>query len=98
MKRKFSLASILTGAEDLFTHQLPRAFESCCPELLKQHPQLAGIENDLTKDNWQEWIAEKLKTLPSTLEVEPLKEFQHKDPLTEAVEIFGKDRVIVAKL
>lgn len=39
----YDLMGFMVG-ESLMTHQLPRAMDACKPELLRQHPWLAGIE------------------------------------------------------
>jgi hypothetical protein len=39
----YDLLGFMTG-DTLFTHQLPGASDACAPELLRQHPWLAGIE------------------------------------------------------
>ena len=37
----YDLMGFMTG-ENLMTHQLPRAMDACAPELIRQHPWLAG--------------------------------------------------------
>jgi hypothetical protein len=36
--------------DNLFTHQLPRAFEECRPHLLKQFPELLWVEKTALKE------------------------------------------------
>lgn len=50
----YDILSFMTG-DSLFTHQLPRAMKECQPFLLKQHPQLAGIQfGPVTGENFED--------------------------------------------
>ena len=92
----YEILNHMTG-DTLFTHQLPRAAEAAKPALLRQHPRLAEIDaSDVTPENWRDWLAVVVAAYGETLFVEPLAagEWEHRDPITEAEEMVGPDRVI----
>ena len=84
--------------DNLFTHQLPRASDEYRPYLLRQHPQLSDVNASVvTRENWQSWLAERVAEFGEQLPVEliPMDDHTFKDPLTEAIEMVGQERVIV---
>lgn len=90
----YELLNYMTG-DNLFTHQLPRAGEACKEPLLQQHPQLRAVNVDAVNgDNWKEWLAEQVAQYGEYLEVTPLVEWTHIDPILEAETMVGKDKVI----
>ena len=83
--------------DNLFTHQLPRAMRECAPWLLRQHPQLGAVDaSAVTRENWQEWLLSQEARWGTTLSVHPIPQDDHtrRDPIEEAMEMFGPDRVI----
>jgi len=83
--------------DDLFTHQLPRASRECKPTLLKRYPQLASVDaSGVTPENWQTWLSAQEAKFGKTFEVLPVHPETHevKNPITEAIEMVGQDRVI----
>jgi hypothetical protein len=93
----YDILGYMTG-DTLWTHQLPRASKECAPWLLRQHPQLMDISSDgIGPDNWREWLDGLVATYGEELNVEPIPkdDHVHKHPAEEAVEMMGKDRVIV---
>lgn len=83
----YDLLDYMTG-DNLFTHQLPRASTECAPALLKQHPQLAGVETPDEfegKEHVERWLAEQVARFGEHLVVEPLATEDHTriDPITE---------------
>ena len=96
----YEILNFLT-ADKLFTHQLPRACDHCRPWLLQQHPALAEIDGaKVTPENWRGHLAAARTTLGATqLLIEPLPAgvWVHVDPIQEAKEMVGQDRVIVVK-
>jgi hypothetical protein len=78
----YEILNHLTG-DNLMTHQLPRAAETCRPALIAQHPFLV----DLT-------VAEAETKHGTSFPVTPLAVWERRNPIAEAVEMFGPDRVI----
>lgn len=93
----YGILNYMTG-ENLMTHQLPRASKECKPVLLRMHPQLADIDHSgINPNTWREKLAELEARFGSELEVPQCREGEDyiaQDPIQEAVEMFGKDRVI----
>ena len=97
MQGVYAILNYMTD-DDLFTHQLPRAGEECKPYLLAQHPQLATVNaEEVTRDNWREWLKEQIARFGYHLPVAPLPAgiHKHRDPLMEAVDMMGTDQVMV---
>jgi hypothetical protein len=74
--------------DTLFTHQLPRAMRECRPELLRQHPKLAGVPVPEGFDGEADvlaWLAGQVATYGEFLVVSPLAAEDHTrvNPLTE---------------
>jgi hypothetical protein len=73
------LLDYMTG-DTLFTHQLPRASDECKPELLRQHPDLAGVQvpDQFDSDDhvWS-WLAEQVATYGQTRQVKPMAPENH---------------------
>lgn len=87
-------------SDDLFTHQLPRASRECRPVLLEQHPWLADVDaSQVNTENWQEFLAEMVAKYGEWHEVIPMPPDDHevKDPIQEAIDLMGEDRVIVVR-
>lgn len=84
----YEILSHMTG-DTLFTHQLLRAMRVCGPVLRERFPHLP------TDGHHPE-----LAATSQTFEVPPLPEgaWESKDPVAEAVELVGKDRVVVVRL
>lgn len=85
----YEILNFMTG-DNLFTHQLPRAMRECQPVLLAQHPQLAELvdaDAKLDAESVPVWLAKQVAKFGETLPVEPLAEWQHKDPLAELAEV-----------
>ena len=55
--------------------------------------------SSVTGDNWQEWLDEQVEKFGETLLIEPIPKDDHtsKDPVEEAIELVGSDKVIVVK-
>lgn len=100
MEGVYDILNYMTG-EDLFTHQLPRARDICGPQLLKQHPELTGVDCEgVNPENWQRRLDALVKQYGETVEVEPLPKGAYIpiDPITEAEAMVGPDKVIVVKV
>lgn len=93
----YDILNFMTG-DSLYTHQLPRAMRECRPHLLKQHPQLSGIdESTVTEETWCAWLDVCIAEFGETLSVEPLPEHVHEfiDPISELAEKVHPDKIIV---
>ena len=86
--------------DELYTHQLPRAMDECRPWLLRQHPQLAGVEvPDEFSDEahvWS-WLDEQIARYGETLLVEPIPadDQTHRDPIAELAEMVPPEKIVV---
>lgn len=95
MEGVYEILNHLTG-DNLMTHQLPRAAETCRPALLAQHPQLDGVQPPdgmETPELWT-WLAEAEAAHGMRLPVTPIAAWEHRDPIAELVEMIGADRVV----
>lgn len=95
----YDILNYMTG-DELYTHQLPRAMRECRPYILKQHPQLAAVdESGVTPETWRAWLDEQIAKFGETLPVDPLPEHAHEfiDPISELAEKVHPDKIIVVK-
>lgn len=85
--------------DNLFTHQLPRASRECEPWLLRQHPELRGVEAPEFRDKAHvfSWLDEQVALFGETLEIEPIPADDHtaKDPIAELQEIAAGRPIVV---
>lgn len=85
-----------TGAS-VFTHQLPRLYEQTHKTIAAQYPFLYNIDlSDVTRDNWKTMLSNLVEEYGDSFDVARPLISKHlvKDPLEEAVDMFGEDRVI----
>ncbi len=95
MSDVYECYNFLTG-DNLMTHQLLRAAKICEPILQKQFPWLGKLATDeCNRDNWREWLAKVEAAHGTQHQIAPLPRgvWLSKNPITEAIEIFGKDKV-----
>jgi len=107
----YDICNFLTG-DNIFTHQLPRVISECKGWLLTLHPALHELPlvtdeeilamklvSGKPAEWWRLWVQAQIEHFGEYLDVEPMPKDIHefKDPIAEAVEMVGKDRVIVAK-
>jgi hypothetical protein len=105
----YDILNWMTG-ENLFTHQLPRACKQCSPFLLAQFPWLAGIDGrdleeslKLIKGTPQvelickAWVEKYSALHGEYLDVAKLPPGENgpHDPVQEAIDMVGADRVLV---
>ncbi len=96
----YEILNYMTG-DNLFTHQLPRASRECEPVILRQHPQLAEVDaSGVNTTNWREFLDQQIERFGAELEIEPVGIFEHRriDPIQEAIDMVGADKVIVAEV
>jgi len=97
MDAVYDVLNFLTR-DNLFSHQLPRAFRECQPWVLRQHPQLAAIDHSaVNEENWKTWLSEQEALFGAALTLEPIPRDDHavRDPLAELAEMIGDKPVIV---
>jgi len=90
----YKILNYLTG-DNLFTHQLSRASRACQPQILAQHPWLETVQppTGLDVSGLLSWLADVESAHPQ-VELSPIAGWEHRDPIQEAVELVGPDRVI----
>lgn len=97
MKDLYKVMNFLTG-ENLFTHQLPRAFHACTKWVQEQHPWLAQLDlSKCNKDTVHEWLSDAESKHGKQHELNPLPKDQWHfiDPIQEAIDLTGdKNKVI----
>lgn len=72
MDRVYEIFNFLTG-DNLYTHQLPRAFKVCRPHLVEIFPWLSEIDENLeTVSARQRLVQEYSKSHPGPHEIKPL--------------------------
>lgn len=98
MDRVYAIYNYLTG-DNLFTHQLPRAYRACEAHVRKACPWLDKINADeCNAENWQAWLAGVVSLYGDTHELQqmPHGEWFKRNPVEEAAEVMGgADKVVV---
>lgn len=89
--------------ENLYTHQLPRAGRFARPFVFQQHPQLAEwdlYDPQVNRDTWEDLLIKARDIFGTHLEIKkvPPGVWTQKNPLEEAEEMVGKDRVIAIEV
>ena len=93
----YRIMNYLTG-DDLYTHQLPRAFKTCEAWVRTQHPWLNDLNTDAcTPNTWAAWLLEAINKYGEVFDLLPLPagQWKSRDPIKEALEM--KKRVIKVK-
>lgn len=95
----YDILDYMTG-EDLFTHQLPRAAETCRPSLREQHPDLAAVETPEHFDGPEHadrWLGALVLEYGETRPVAPLAhgEYQARNPIQELVEMTDGEVIVL---
>lgn len=90
----YKILNYLTG-DNLYTHQLARASHACRPQILAQHPWLETVQPPAGIDvpGLLSWLA-GVESMHPQVVLSPITGWQHRDPIEEAVELVGPDRVI----
>ena len=108
MEGVYEICNWLTQ-DNLFTHQLVRVHDECKAALLMQHPDLnelvhitdedAAILSKNCSDWWLLWLGRQVERFGEYRDVEPIPQgiHEYKDPIVEAVEMVGADRMIVVE-
>lgn len=93
----YAILNHMTG-DNLFTHQLPRAGDACQEPLLAQLPQLRDVVvPDLHGgDAYRVWLTQQAELLGSEFAVEPIEQWESREPIEELSEMVGCSKPIVA--
>lgn len=96
----YRIMNFLTG-DNLYTHQLPRAFRACEGHVRAQCPWLGKINADqCNAETWKGWLAEVVALYGVDHELKPLPigEWRKCNPVTEAIQLMGgRDKVVVIR-
>jgi hypothetical protein len=91
----YEVLNFLTG-DNLFTHQLPRAGKVCRIPVFKQHPFLKDIDvSDINPTNWEQKLADLKAKHPKEIELEPIANWTHLNPIEEMIDMKGDDSNII---
>jgi hypothetical protein len=92
----YEILSYMTG-QSLFTHQLGDACDKAKPALLGQHPQLVDVEppEGLDQADLMAWLIETERTHGEELQVTPLSDWEHRDPIEDLCDKVGAEKVYV---
>ena len=97
MDRVYAILNFLTG-DNLFTHQLPRAFRACQAHVQEQCSWTKELdESRCTSETWEAFLSDAEKKYGTKHNLFPLPSglWTAKDPIQEAEEMIGPERVIV---
>jgi hypothetical protein len=87
----YEVLNFVTG-DSIFTHQLPRAGKQCRPLIEKQYPFLKEINLEgINPENWKDRLTEIKAAYPNEIELLPVTDWQHVDPIKEAIDMMGGD-------
>ncbi|MFZ3473103.1 hypothetical protein ACODT3_10785 [Streptomyces sp. 4.24] len=90
----YDLLRHMTG-QDVYTHQLGKIADACMPDLVKQHPFLADLKPPAGLDapDLMAWLVEAERVHGEEIELKPLATWQHRDPIEDACDEVGADKV-----
>jgi hypothetical protein len=104
--RLYTLYNELTG-DNLYTHQLPRAYHACAPSVRKELPDLtASLRATYQADEnfsefsgfspkWEKVLSNAREVFGNEFEVTPIADWEHIHPLEELTRKVGTDKIIV---
>jgi hypothetical protein len=92
----YDLLRTMTG-QDVFTHQLGDVADAVAPVLIEQHPFLADLKPPQGADapDLMAWLVEAERVHGETLDVTPIPDWKHRDPIEDACDKVGADRVFL---
>jgi hypothetical protein len=92
----YTLLGYMTG-QNLFTHQLVDAADKARPALLEQHPHLANVvpPDGLDQADLMAWLVEAERVYGEEIEVTPLADWAHRDPIEDLCDKIGAEKVFV---
>ncbi len=75
----FKILNYMTNS-NLTTIACAYVSRDCKSYLLKQHPQLENVDtSNITKENWKDWLEERVIKYGAMLSVKPLSERKHEN-------------------
>lgn len=93
----YDVLNHMTG-DNLSTLQLLRAADACLPVVLAQHPDLAAVTADQvpsTAEAIWPWLEALERQYGAERSLVPLAEWEHRDPVEEACDMVGAEKVWV---
>jgi hypothetical protein len=99
MEGLYSIMNFLTG-ENLFTHQLVRAFDPCKKYVFEQYPGLTGVDvSDVNKDNYMEKLSKLAEVYGDVFQLSPMPKgyYEPKDAIVELSEMVSHEKIIVVR-
>ncbi|MFI2349712.1 hypothetical protein ACH492_22195 [Streptomyces sp. NPDC019443] len=94
----YDLLRHMTG-QDVYTHQLGKVADACAPALIEQHPFLADLKppTGLDRSDLYAWLVEAERIHGEEIAVAPLPEWTHRDPIEDAADAVGADKVWIMR-
>lgn len=95
----YEILGYMTG-QSLFTHQLGDAADKAKPAILAQHPHLADVQppEGIDTADLMSWLVEAERVHGETVEVAPLSDWEHRDPIEDLCDKVGADKVFVVPI
>lgn len=92
----YTLLRTMTG-QDVFTHQLGDVADAVAPVLVAQHPFLADLKPPASCDvpDLMAWLVEAERVHGETLEVTPIEGWERRDPIEDACDKVGAEKVFL---
>jgi hypothetical protein len=88
----YAVLNFLTG-EEIYTHQIPRAFRVSQPFVAREHPDLAALDwSGVGRETFREWLASAVVRFGTTRELSPLPvgAYEAQNPIEEAWQMRGE--------
>ncbi|QXE36196.1 hypothetical protein KQY30_20065 [Streptomyces sp. GMY02] len=88
----------MTG-QSVYLHQAPDIADACVPELIEQHPFLADLvlPDDRSDAVVMAWLAKAERVHGTEIEVTPINDWRYRDPIEDAADMAGVERVWVVR-
>ncbi|MFG3043559.1 hypothetical protein ACGFZR_01350 [Streptomyces sp. NPDC048241] len=92
----YEILSHMTG-QGVFTHQPGAACDQAAPTLLEQHPGVADVRppDCLDAPDLMAWLIDADRLHGTEVDVQPLVDWRHRDPIEDPCDTIGADRVFV---
>jgi len=92
----YSILNYMTG-QHLYTHQLGTAADAAAPALIAQHPFLADLQPSASMDaaDLMAWLVNAEREHGENITVAPLTDWQRRDPIEDACDAVGAEKVFV---
>ncbi|GGW15771.1 hypothetical protein GCM10018980_51650 [Streptomyces capoamus] len=92
----YDVLRTMTG-QDVSTHQLVDVADAVAPVLIEQHPSLAELKPPRGADapDLMTWLVETERAHGQSLEVTPIEDWRHRDPIEDACDKVGAEKVFL---